>query len=576
MEDVQGNNALMAMLQQLQQDNQVLHQQLNHFVQQTQQAQAQIAALQAAQVAPQPPAPPQPPEPHVERLKVAQPRKFDGASGKGGGKDPLGNFQFELESYFNLCQVQDPATRLNYAVTLLDGAAKTAWRNHLAQTTTPAGLPTAQRCTTFEDLFTRILRPEFQNPNSVRIARDELHGLQQRGSVTSYISRFREISMRIPDLSDAERMFRFEQGLDRYLERSLCEHLRQTSTQPVPWWNVSRRLSEQSRAPTTGGTKAHQLAPTRMAPHQWTSAVRFSASLLDATGAGQFVPAEIRNAYNSRQPQTHQHNTYPNEQRGPKPGRCRGIYKMSAVELEELKTQIDELLSKGYIRPSVSPYGAPVLFVKKKDGSLRLCIDYRALNKLTIKNKYSLPRIDDLLDRLHGAKYFSKLDLAQGYNQIRINDEDIPKTAFNTRYGHYEFTVMAFGLTNAPATFQRLMNDIFREYLDKFVVVYLDDILVYSKTEEEHAQHLRLVLEALRQNELYAKASKCEFFLSSVKYLGHIVGADGIKMDPALLKAVADWPVPTNVHHVRSFLGLASYYRRFVKDFAKIALPRQN
>lgn len=251
----------------------------------------------------------------------------------------------------------------------------------------------------------------------------------------------------------------------------------------------------------------------------------------------------------------------------------RSIYKMSFLEMEELKKQLDELLEKGFIRPSLSPYGAPVLFVKKKDGSMRLCIDYRALNKLTVKNKYSLPRIDDLLDRLHGATVFSKLDLAQGYNQVRIHDPDIPKTAFNTRYGHFEFTVMCFGLTNAPATFQRLMNEVFAAHLDTFVVVYLDDILVYSKNPADHAKHLRLVLSALRQHKLYAKLSKCEFFLASVAYLGHLVGVNGISMDPGLLQSISDWPIPSNVHHVRSFLGLASYYRRFVDAFARIAVP---
>lgn len=249
----------------------------------------------------------------------------------------------------------------------------------------------------------------------------------------------------------------------------------------------------------------------------------------------------------------------------------RSPYPMGATELAELSKQLTELAEKGFIRPSLSPYGAPVLFVKKKDGSMRMCIDYRALNKLTVKNKYSLPRIDELLDRLHGAKLFSKLDLAQGYNQVRILDADIPKTAFTTRYGHFEFTVMCFGLTNAPATFQRLMNEIFRPHLDQFVVVYLDDILVYSKTPEDHVRHLRTVFAALREHKLHAKLSKCEFFLSSLKYLGHIVGADGISMDPDLLSSIRDWPAPLNVHHVRSFVGLASYYRRFVPDFSAIA-----
>ncbi|KAL4033018.1 hypothetical protein IC575_006102 [Cucumis melo] len=171
-----------------------------------------------------------------------------------------------------------------------------------------------------------------------------------------------------------------------------------------------------------------------------------------------------------------------------------------------------ELLDKGFIRPSVSPWGAPVLFVKKKDGSMRLCIDYRELNKVTVKNRYPLPRIDDLFDQLQGATVFSKIDLRSGYHQLRIKDDDIPKTAFRSRYGHYEFIVMSFGLTNAPAVFMDLMNRVFREFLDTFVIVFIDDILIYSKTEAEHEEHLRMVLQTLRDNKLYAKFSKCEFW----------------------------------------------------------------
>ncbi|KAL3685904.1 hypothetical protein R1sor_003926 [Riccia sorocarpa] len=183
------------------------------------------------------------------------------------------------------------------------------------------------------------------------------------------------------------------------------------------------------------------------------------------------------------------------------------------------------MLEKGFIQPSVSPYEAPVLFVKKKDGSLRMCIDYRALNQQTVKNKYPLPRMDDLFDQLRGARYFTKLDLRSGYNQIRIADEDVPRTAFRTRYGHFEYLVMPFGLTNAPATFMGLMNDIFRPYLDKSVIVFLYDILVYSRTRAEHQRHLQQVLEVLRENQLYAKLSKCEFGKTEVDYLGHRMSA---------------------------------------------------
>ncbi|XP_052732384.1 uncharacterized protein LOC128196192 [Vigna angularis] len=248
-------------------------------------------------------------------------------------------------------------------------------------------------------------------------------------------------------------------------------------------------------------------------------------------------------------------------------------YRMSPAELAELKEQIEELIEKKFIRPSVSPWGAPVLLVRKKDGSSRLCIDYRQLNKLTIKNKYPLPRIDDLLDQLHGAAVFSKIDLRSGYHQIKVKEDDIQKTAFRSRYGHYEYVVMPFGVTNAPAVFMEYMNRIFRPYLDKFVVVFIDDILIYSKTEDEHEEHLRLVLGVLREKELYAKLSKCEFWMKEIQFLGHVVSAGGISVDPAKVRAVLDWESPRSVTEVCSFVGLAGYYRRFIEGFAKIVAP---
>ncbi|KAL0551605.1 hypothetical protein IC582_010694 [Cucumis melo] len=251
----------------------------------------------------------------------------------------------------------------------------------------------------------------------------------------------------------------------------------------------------------------------------------------------------------------------------------RAPYRMAPAELKELKVQLQELLDKGFIRPSVSPWGAPVLFVKKKDGSMRLCIDYRELNKVTVKNRYPLPRIDDLFDQLQGATMFSKIDLRSGYHQLRIKDEDVPKTAFRFRYGHYEFIVMSFGLTNAPAVFMDLMNRVFREFLDTFVIVFIDDILIYSKTEAEHEEHLRMVLQTLRDNKLYAKFSKCEFWLKQVSFLGHVVSKAAVSVDPAKIEAVTGWTRPSTVSEVRSFLGLAGYYRRFVENFSRIATP---
>ncbi|XP_042012104.1 uncharacterized protein LOC121760512 [Salvia splendens] len=248
-------------------------------------------------------------------------------------------------------------------------------------------------------------------------------------------------------------------------------------------------------------------------------------------------------------------------------------YRMAAKELGELKIQLQELMDLGFIRPSTSPWGAPVLFVKKKDGSLRMCIDYRELNKLTLKNKYPLPRIDDLFDQLKDARVFSKMDLRSGYHQLRIRPEDVPKTAFRTRYGHYEFLVMPFGLTNAPAVFMDLMNRVFHPYLDKFVLVFIDDILIYSKGVKEHDEHLRVALETLRTEKLYAKFSKCEFWLNEVNFLGHVVTAEGIRVDPAKVEAIQNWKPPTTPSEIRSFLGLAGYYRRFIEGFSKISRP---
>ena len=246
-------------------------------------------------------------------------------------------------------------------------------------------------------------------------------------------------------------------------------------------------------------------------------------------------------------------------------------YKMAPTELKELKTQLQELVDRELIRPSISPWGALVLFVTKKDDTWRLCIDYRQLNKVTIRNKYPLPLIDDLFDQLQGAKVFSKIYLRSGYHQLRIRESDIPKTAFRTRYGHYEFPVMSFGLTNAPAAFMDLMNRVICPYLDQFVIVFIDDILVYSRSELEHERHLGLVFQTLRQYQLYAKFNKCEFWLSRVGFLGHVVSADGIYVYPQKVEAVASWEQPTTVTEVRSFLGLEGYYRIFIEGFSKIA-----
>ncbi|GJU75392.1 putative reverse transcriptase domain-containing protein [Tanacetum coccineum] len=220
-------------------------------------------------------------------------------------------------------------------------------------------------------------------------------------------------------------------------------------------------------------------------------------------------------------------------------------YRLAPTEMKELSVQLQELLENGFIRPSSSPWGAPVLFVKKKDGSFRIYIDYRELNKLTVKNPYPLPRIDDLFDQLQGSSVYSKIDLRSGYHQLRIREEDILITAFMTWYGHFEIQVMPFGLTNAPAVFMDLMNQVYNPYLDKFVIVFIDDILIYSKNKEEHEEHLKTILELLKKAQLYAKFSKCDFWLDLVQFLGYVIDSKGVYLDPVKIEAIRNWAAPT-------------------------------
>ena len=252
------------------------------------------------------------------------------------------------------------------------------------------------------------------------------------------------------------------------------------------------------------------------------------------------------------------------------------IYPLSEEESQVLKEYIDENLKKGFIRPSESPAGYPVLFQKKKDGSLRLCVDYKKLNAVTIRNSYPLPLISDIIERVRGAKFFTKLDLRSAYNLIRIREGDEYKTAFRTKYGHFEYLVMPFGLRNAPATFQSFINSILRPYLEKFVILYLDDILIFSDSLENHINHVRTILKTLLDNNLYAKLKKCEFHQPKVEFLGHVLSGQGISTDPKKIKSVEEWPTPTCVKDVQRFIGLCNFYRRFVENFATIAKPLHN
>ncbi|WVZ97723.1 hypothetical protein U9M48_043237 [Paspalum notatum var. saurae] len=251
----------------------------------------------------------------------------------------------------------------------------------------------------------------------------------------------------------------------------------------------------------------------------------------------------------------------------------RAPYRTNPDETKEIQRQVQALLDKGYIRESLSPCSVPVLLVPKKDGSWRMCVDCRAINNITIRYRYPIPRLDDMLDELSGAIIFTKIDLRSGYHQIRMKLGYEWKTAFKTKFGLYEWLVMLFGLTNAPSTFMRLMNEVLRPFVGLFVVVYFDDILIYSKTMEEHLEHLSVVFDALRTARLFGNMEKCTFCTQRVSFLGYVVTPQGIEVDSSKIDAIRDWPTPTTVTQIRSFLGLAGFYRRFVRDFSSIAAP---
>lgn len=259
-----------------------------------------------------------------------------------------------------------------------------------------------------------------------------------------------------------------------------------------------------------------------------------------------------------------------------KPGESppvRPVIRLSTSELKELKKQLRKLLDKGLIRPSTSPYGAPVFFVKKKNGDLRMVCDYRALNKITISDANPIPLINETLDQISEASVFSQIDLIWGYHQMRIKEEDCHKTAIRTRFGSFEWKVLCFGLRNAPAAFTRLLSHLLQELYGDCMVLYLDDILIYSQSIEAHKRHLRKLFEILRRNKIYIRPSKCKLGASEVEYLGYTVNAEGVSTQGRLVKAITEWPTPKSVKEVQRFLGLSNFYRRFIKNYAAIVRP---
>jgi hypothetical protein len=248
-------------------------------------------------------------------------------------------------------------------------------------------------------------------------------------------------------------------------------------------------------------------------------------------------------------------------------------YRTNPEETKEIQRQVQALLDKGYVRESLSPCVVSVILVPKKDGTWRMCVDYRSINNITVRYRHSIPRLNDMLDELSGSVIFSKIDLRSGYHQIRMKIGDEWKTTFKTKFGLYEWLVMPFGLTNAPSTFMRLMNHVLRAFIGKFVVVYFDDILIYIKTLEEHTEHIQQVLYVLRKEKLFANLEKCTFCTDQVVFLGFVVSGQGIQVDESKVKPIKEWPTPENVNKVRSFHGLVDFYRRYVKDPAPL-LPR--
>ncbi|XP_068666698.1 uncharacterized protein [Aristolochia californica] len=435
-------------------------------------------------------------------------------NGKRDAKE-LENFLWQMEQYFKATKISEEALKVDTATMYLTDDAMLWWRRRY-------GDVTEGRCTiaTWED-FRKEIKSQFFPENVEYLARKDLKRLKHTGSIREYVNQFTALLLNISDMAEKDKLFFFMDGLQPWAEQEL------------------QRRGVQDLA--TSLSTVEKLV-------EFTKKVEGS-----------------------------------NKDKRGKPNQGKGGGDKPKYQKEEGKKTNYDQKGKGKFVPCRSgcficdgDHRAFECPKKKHDGTLRMCIDYRALNKVTIKNKYPIPLIADLFDRLAEARYFSKLDLRSGYYQVRIAEGDEPKTTCVTRYGAYEFLVMPFGFTNAPTTFCTLMNKIFHPYLDRFVVVYLDDIVVYSQTLKEHVDHLRIVFQVLWENSLYVKREKCSFALKEVSFLGHWIGDGRIWMDKAEVHAIAKWEVPTKVTELRSFLGLVNYYRRFIEGYSQRAAPLTN
>ncbi|XP_073367886.1 uncharacterized protein [Aegilops tauschii subsp. strangulata] len=469
------------------------------------------------------------------------------------------------------------AERVRFASRLLEGPAAAWWDNYLV--TYPIATITWPK---FQDDF----HAAHVSAGAMSLKKKEFRSLRQGGrTVNAYVEEFNNLARYAPNdvNTDAARQEKFLEGLNDDLSLQLIvatfRNCKDLIDKAIVLERKQHAIENRKRKHINNNCRSITLSAPGGRRIKYVCKYKRNQVQVNSLKGGSLEEVPVVRDYPD---------VFPEELSGMPPDRdieflidlipgtgpiAKRPYRMPPQELEELKKQIRELQAQGFIRPSSSPWGAPVLFVEKKDGTLRMCVDYRSLNEVTIKNKYPLPMINGLFDQLEGATVFSKIDLRSGYHQLKIGEQDIPKTAFTTRYGLYEYTVMSFGLTNAPAYFMNMMNNVFMEFLHKFVVVFIDDILVFSKNKQEHEVHLRLVLQKLRERQLYAKFSKCEFWLDEVAFLGHVVSGNGVAVDTSKVAAVTEWETPMTVGEIHSFLGLAGYYRRFIENFSKLAKP---